>query len=176
MTERPGDDGPKKSARRSCPTWEAPALRKDHDETNSRFPCRPLRGERRPCGLFRKHEGTWPKSWPTQMEPLRKQARSLRGSLADITLYEIPFTKRAEFEAAWPHILKVKTKGAPVILVRSPDTWMGRIDAGVRIHCPPGKTGEPVTPGTPIAGAGDVTTRWLYTNYIELIVDGNIVD
>src|SRR3954469_24031505 len=53
---------------------------------------------------------------------------------------------------------------------------MGRIDAGVRIHCPPGKTGEPVTPGTPIAGAGDVTTRWLYTNYIELIVDGNIVD
>ena len=121
-------------------------------------------------------EGTWPKSWPTQMEPLRKQARSLRGSLADITLYEIPFTKRAEFEAAWPHILKVKTKGAPVILVRSPDTWMGRIDAGVRIHCPPGKTGEPVTPGTPIAGAGEVTTRWLYTNYIELIVDGNIVD
>jgi hypothetical protein len=75
-------------------------------------------------------EGTWPKSWPKEMEPLRKQARSLRGSLADVTLYEIPFTKREEFEAAWPHILKVKTKGAPVILVRSPDTWMGKIDGG----------------------------------------------
>ena len=116
-------------------------------------------------------EGTWPKSWPTQMEPLRKQARSLRGSLADITLYEMSFTKRAEFEAAWPHILKVKTKGAPVILVRSPDTSMGRINAGVRIHCPPGKTGEPVPLDSP-----DATTRWLYTNYIELIVDGDVVD
>lgn len=116
--------------------------------------------------------GTWPESWPKEMEPLRKQARTLRGSLADLTLYEIPFAKREDFEAAWPHILAVKSKGAPVILVRSPDTWMGRIDAGVRIHCPP--PGD--RPEVPIAGAGDASTRWLYTKYIELIVDGKIVD
>lgn len=121
-------------------------------------------------------EGTWPKSWPKELEPLREQARSLRGSLADVTLYEIPFARRESFEATWPHILKVKTRGAPVILVRGPDTWMGKIDAGVRIHCPPGRVGEPVTPGTPIAGAGDAATRWLYTNHIELIVDGKVVD
>ena len=104
-------------------------------------------------------KGTWPESWPKPLEPLRKQARSLRGSLADVTLYEIPFKNREDFESAWPHILKVKTKGAPVILVRAPDTWMGKIDAGVRIHCPPGQVGEPAIPGLPIAGAGDTATR-----------------
>jgi hypothetical protein len=117
-------------------------------------------------------KGTWPKSWPKEMEPLRKQARSLRGSVADVTLYEIPFAKREDFEAAWPHILKVKTKGAPVILVRGPDMWMGKIEAGVRIHCPPPGN----HPEVPIVGAGDTATRWLYTKHIKLIVDGNIVD
>ena len=63
--------------------------------------------------------GTWPKSWPKEMEPLRKQAWTLVGGIANLTLYEIPFTKREEFESAWPHILKVRSKGAPVILVRS---------------------------------------------------------
>ena len=123
-----------------------------------------------------REEGTWPVSWPKELAPLRKQARSLRGSLADITLYEISFNKREDFESAWPNILKVKTKGAPVFLVRGPDTWLGKLDAGVRIHCPPGQRGEPVTPGTPIPGTTDARTRWLYTNYIELIVDGEVVD
>jgi hypothetical protein len=117
-------------------------------------------------------KGTWPKSWPKEMEPLRKQSRSLRGSQLDITLYEVPFAKREDFEAAWPHILKVKSKGAPVILVRGPDMWMGKMAAGVRIHCPPPGN----QPDVPIEGAGDKATRWLYTTYIELIVDGNIVD
>jgi hypothetical protein len=119
-------------------------------------------------------EGTWPTSWPKELEPLRKQARSLRGSLADITLHEVPFANREEFEAAWPHLLAVKTKGAPIILVRSPDTWMGKLDAGVRIHCPPGQVGEPVKPVGPTAGEG--RTRWLWTNYIELVVDGKVID
>jgi hypothetical protein len=50
------------------------------------------------------------------------------------------------------------------------------MEAGVRIHCPPGQIGELAKPGIPIAGAGDARTRWLNTNYIELIVDGRIVD
>ena len=48
--------------------------------------------------------------------------------------YTIPFTKREEFEAAWPHLLKVKPKGAPILLVRGPSFWLK--DAGVCVHCP----------------------------------------
>src|SRR5258707_2986918 len=66
--------------------------------------------------------GTWPQSWPKELEPLRKQARTLVGPEVLNRHYQIPFTKRSEFEAAWPHLLKVKSKGAPIILVRGPKT------------------------------------------------------
>ncbi len=33
------------------------------------------------------------------------------------TSYEIPFSSRQDFESAWPYLLKVKTEGAPVILI-----------------------------------------------------------
>ena len=56
--------------------------------------------------------GTWPKSWPKELEPLRKQAWTWVGGLAMNTSYAIPFATREEFESAWPHILKVKSKGA----------------------------------------------------------------
>jgi hypothetical protein len=46
--------------------------------------------------------GEWPKSWPTELEPLRKQARTLVGPEVLQQHYEIPFTKREEFESAWP--------------------------------------------------------------------------
>jgi hypothetical protein len=122
--------------------------------------------------------GTWPKSWPSELEPLRGRARSVRGGAADLTRYEIPFTNREEFESAWPHILAVKTKGAPVILVHGPDTYAGSKikNAGVRIHCPPGQVGEPVTPAGPIPGQSDPRVTWLGNNYIELFVDGGVVD
>jgi hypothetical protein len=71
--------------------------------------------------------------------------------------YAIPFTKRDEFEAAWPHLLKVKSKGAPLRLVRGPNFFLGeRATAGVVVHCPP-------------PGQADAI-------YIELVVDGDIVD
>jgi hypothetical protein len=85
-------------------------------------------------------EGLWPKTWPKELEPLRKQARTLSGPLAPFMYlhYEIPFGKREEFEAAWPHLLKVRTKGAPIFLLRSPHRWMGAtLAAGVRVHSPP---------------------------------------
>src|SRR3954468_6337793 len=82
-------------------------------------------------------KGTWPKTWPAELEPLRKQARTLTGPMVEQPHYEIPFTKREEFEAAWPHLLKVKSKGAPVVLLRSPDAELGTMmTAGVRIHGP----------------------------------------
>ena len=127
-------------------------------------------------------KGTWPKSWPEELEPLRKQSRSLTGGFVNLTRYEIPFTKREEFESAWPHLLKVKSKGAPVILVRAPDARLGtRINAGVRIYSPPAQTGDRVMPEAPLPGPGwedptQVRERWMYTTFIELVVDGEIVD
>ena len=122
-------------------------------------------------------KGTWPPSWPEELEPLRKQSRSLTGGLVNLTRYEISFTKRKNFESAWPHILKVKSKGAPVILVRAPDTTLGaRINAGVRIHCPPAQTDKRTNPETPISGQLDVRTKWMYTTFIEVVVDGATVD
>ncbi len=108
--------------------------------------------------------GVWPKSWPKEMEPLRKQSRTISGPMFGPTVYEIPFTNQKEFESAWPHILKLKSKGASVILLRGPNTrhklWpRGPVKAGVRILTPSG-------PNSP---------DWTVTD-IELVVDGEIVD
>jgi hypothetical protein len=122
-------------------------------------------------------KGTWPKTWPAELEPLRKQARTLEGPLVPYLFYEIPFTKREEFEAAWPHLLKVKSKGAPIILVRGPKTDFFKVKpAGVLIHSPPAGADKRANPEEPIAGATDARGRWINTTYIELVVDGDIVD
>lgn len=115
-------------------------------------------------------KGSWPASWPKELEPLRQQATTLEGPLIPNLHYQIPFTKREEFEAAWPHILKVQSKGARLILVRAPYTRLGRIDAGVFIHTPP-RDAEPVEK---ISNKTKLNERDM--TYIELIVDGQIVD
>lgn len=89
------------------------------------------------------NEGAWPKNWPKELEPLRKQSRTLIHS--QLGIHEIGFTSRAEFEAAWPHILAVKSKKAPLILLSSHDKKLGeKFKAGVRILSP--RTGTLVTP------------------------------
>ena len=95
----------------------------------------------------------------------------------DLVIHHIPFTKREEFEAAWPQLLKVKTKGAPIILVRSPGThWhFGKTKAGVLLHCPPGGV-DPAEPRGPKSGFDGRREQWLWTTHIELVVDGEIVD
>ena len=103
-----------------------------------------------------RNEGTWPKSWPKELEPLRKQSRTLVGPTVEYRHYAIPFTKREEFESAWPHLLKVNSKGAALRLVRGPNFFLGGHIAGVVVHSPP-------------VGQEDPT-------YIELVVDGDIVD
>lgn len=114
--------------------------------------------------------GEWPNEWPKELEPLRKQSRTLEGPQQLLLHYAIAFHTREEFEAAWPHILKVKSKGAPVVLRKGPSFWLGKdSNAGVCIHTPP--KGE-----MPIAGDQVTGGRWERTNYIELIVDGEIVD
>ena len=89
--------------------------------------------------------GTWPKTWPAELEPLRKQSRTLVGPTVESRHYAIPFKKREDFEAAWPHLLKVRTKGAPIFLVRGPNFLpRRRTKAGVVVHCPP--EGQPKIP------------------------------
>lgn len=121
--------------------------------------------------------GEWPKSWPRELEPLRKQARTFEGPSFPAWHYLIPFTKREDFESAWPYLLKVKSKGAPIILVRGPTTGFFAINpAGVLIHSPFALNGKLVNPETPLPGDMDARTKWQTTTYIELVVDGSIVD
>jgi hypothetical protein len=74
-------------------------------------------------------------------------------------------------------LLSIKTKGAPVVLVKSPHKhWaLGQTAAGVVIHCPPGGK-EPAMPKGPREHASNLTDRWLWTTWIELVVDGEVVD
>lgn len=99
-------------------------------------------------------KGEWPHTWPKELEPLRKQATTYEGPIGSSLHYGIPFTKREDLEAAWPHLLKVKGKGAGIHLVRGGNFFLGGGTAGVVVHALEGK--EPV--------------------YLEVVVDGNIVD
>ncbi len=121
--------------------------------------------------------GAWPATWPKELEPLRKGAGTIRGSELDLVIHHLPFAKREEFEAAWPHLVAIKTKGAPIVLVRSPGThWhFGKTKAGVIVHCPPGGK-DPDKPVGPTEGTSNFTTRWRWTTWIELVVDGDVVD
>ena len=127
-----------------------------------------------PCPLYADYtvedRGSWPESWPKELQGLRQQSRTFEGPLTPLLHYAIPFTKRAAFEAAWPHLLKVKSQGAPVVLKRGPSFWLNNAsNAGVCIHTPPkGKA--------PIADGKKANGNWEQTIYIELVVDGEIVD
>lgn len=87
-------------------------------------------------------EGTWPASWPKELEAFRDQARTVDVAHGvQETVYEIPFENREAFEEAWPHILSLKSVGAPLILAKSPSAYgvSGTTAlAGVRILCPVG--------------------------------------
>ena len=122
--------------------------------------------------------GTWPKSWPRQLEPLRVQARTFVGPTVEQQHFAIRLTRREQFESAWPHLLKVKTKGAPVFLVRGPNYFLGAgVKAGVIVHSPPaGQSTNPATPEAPIPGVTEPRMRWMNTTYLEVVVDGQVID
>jgi hypothetical protein len=122
--------------------------------------------------------GTWPKSWPVELEPLRKQSRTLEGPLVLNLHYAIPFATREEFEAAWPHIVKVKRKGAPLYLKRGPNFFLGQNNmAGVVVHCPPrDQTDDPGQEQGPVSGRPDAGARPGNAYSLELVVDGKTVD
>lgn len=102
--------------------------------------------------------GEWPQSWPKELEPLRKQAWTWEHDFNGKS-FDIPFTSREEFEAAWPHLLAVKEKGASLTLLRGDHL---RVEKG--------------------AAAGVCMSRQPYGKDLEmlmtihLVVDGAIVD
>lgn len=122
--------------------------------------------------------GTWPKSWPRELEALRKQSRTLEHLDAGSLHYAIRFNNRKQFETAWKHILKVKTKGAPIFLVRAPNFFLyDKVKAGVVVHCPPiGNTNNPAAPEAPMSGVKEARMRWMNTTNIELVVDDDIIN
>jgi hypothetical protein len=63
-------------------------------------------------------EGQWPKTWPKELEPFRKQSCTVIH--ASTAIYEIPFSKREEFESAWPHIAAPIPMVTNVIIPRHP--------------------------------------------------------
>ena len=109
---------------------------------------------------FGKPGGGWPKNWPQQLEPFRKHAWTWEHGFGG-TSYDIPFATRDEFEAAWPFLLELKDKGAPITLVRGQRLRVKKMrSAGARIVLP--------RPG--------VKTGPLAVTSITLVVDGDIVD
>lgn len=130
----------------------------------------------------------WPKNWPKELERSRKQAMRWleggrrptkhdlvrRGIDPNTTIYssagyDIRFANREQFESAWPHILKLKSAGAPLTLLRGPHRFFagggtGIHNASVRI-----RTRTPIYPTAQKASPSDETS-------IELVLDGEIVD
>lgn len=102
--------------------------------------------------------GEWPDSWPEELEPLRKQAWTWEHDFNGKS-FDIPFTSREEFEAAWPHLLAVKDKGASITLLRGKHLRVDNEDA-------PGVCMYPYPYGK--------DQKMLMT--IRLVVDGDIVD
>lgn len=121
--------------------------------------------------------GDWPSTWPQELEVLRKSSRTLVGPMVENRHYAIPFTDREQFEKLWPLLLSVKTKDAPVILVRGRNFFLGDgVTAGVVVHTPPiGQDKNPRTPEAPI-NSSNFRQLMTHTMYIELVVDGDIVD
>ena len=82
----------------------------------------------------------FPASWPAELAAYQAQATKV-----DVmhgiqeTVYEIPFANSDEFAKAWPYLLKLKSKGAPLILENSPSTYSvsgSKMSAGVRVLWP----------------------------------------
>ena len=82
-------------------------------------------------------KGKWPGPWPTQLKEYRQQALVVEVTEEiQETVFELEFKKREEFEKAWPELVSLKSKGAPLILEKNPskyDVSGTTAETGVRI-------------------------------------------
>ncbi len=92
------------------------------------------------------NDGKWPETWPKELETYRKLAKTYDVACGtQQTVYEIPFDSTKEFEKDWPYILTLKSKGATLILEKSPSKFFvseSSVEAGVRILCASGGTSQ----------------------------------
>lgn len=65
-------------------------------------------------------KGLWPQNWLEQLETLREKSVIYEVGKRPYRHYAIPFKTREEFEMAWPHMVEVKSTGAPVVLRHGP--------------------------------------------------------
>jgi hypothetical protein len=94
--------------------------------------------------------GEWPSNWPGPLEEFRARAESSysgmpTGTPINEAIYEFSFKNREEFARAWPALLKIKSKGGTLCLMKcspaSPDMTgaAARTDGPkVMIFAPPG--------------------------------------
>lgn len=95
--------------------------------------------------MFPSNEGKWPTTWPQELEPLRKQSKSLGVATGtQENIYTIPFETREDFEKYWPILMSLRSPRSPLTLSR-----VGKVEKGwgdllsnerpcVRIRAPSG--------------------------------------
>lgn len=134
--------------------------------------------------------GWWPKEWPAELNPLRKQAWTwVHGRIHEGRAYnsfEITFKNREQFEAMWPHLLKLRPKDVPLTLKRGPHVmfWDTRPaknkSAGIRLLTWSKAAGKPPAnvklEKTDFSKAPGVFFKDCTLHAIELVIDGKIVD
>jgi hypothetical protein len=69
-----------------------------------------------------------------------------------------------------------RTSRPPGRISRGPSEFLGPVKAGVRVWCPPPQQEQNVASPAPTPNTTNLRIRWQWTTYIELIVDGDIVD
>jgi hypothetical protein len=91
------------------------------------------------------NEGRWPTTWPKELEPLRKQSKTLGVATGtQENIYTILFETREDFEKYWPILMSLRTPRSPLTLSR-----VGTVEKGwgdllsnaspcVRIRAPSG--------------------------------------
>ena len=153
------------------------------------FATLPLHAEEKFSGYLLLQNGEWPTSWPKELDPLRHHmgkgrfTATFSQSGEDQLHFGIRFTTRKECEAAWPHLLKVRSEGTPIILRSGPSFWLGGTSHGACVHQTPairrvGGGNLPISK-TPrevekLLSAEEVRSKT--KSSLELFVDGEIVD
>jgi hypothetical protein len=117
-----------------------------------------------------KDSGSWPDTWPRELDVHRKTSRTIEGPLGGWLRYEISFKTREDFEAAWPHLLKVRSQNHPITLVSSPHERSGAAKGR------PMKAGVMIRSWPTAASKKGARPNRSNTTVLVLVVDGEIVD
>ena len=158
------------------------------------------------CALVTTSEhGTWPESWPRELEDFRQHGKTFGySSQTEECAHEVVFPSREAFEKAWPHLLKLKSKGAPLIVesLQSTNLFPKPEQAAVRVLAPspPGRGFTDAERNRPFpwpdtiklpdgtwpefvvhseggwVPAEKAAIRYRVRQDLVLIVDGNIID